>query len=737
MKIRSLSSWVVFGLFISLLLSCGGKGAVVAKVKGLKIYQKDIDTMFVDIKDEKVRADRIKERLKAILDEQVLFNKAAHEGFLKTDTNAAILKNIEMIETANYFDYEIVQKNWGFMLSEVEKAYKADMESYKANKPSVQDTASPTEMEKKALDAYAKNPYQSLDAVRTQVLTKMLLAKPENKAILDSLAKAVGERGDSSHIFQKRDEIVRLHVGGLTERIVESLKSERKVEFPAWEPVVSEDEIKTEWEKTKDQYKKKPDLVVEHIEVSDETVAKKIHGELSSDAKADFGKPQKKYSKNKATVSQEITIRPDEPLTAIKGETAFLYDQISSLSVGQVSVPMPVQISPTSGAYHIFKLVRKGTEEFLPFDDCKDNVRSSLVARKQSEIPNSAVVALLDGGKKKITAGELFTLLYKNNPMVVERYKTGEGRKRLLEDYYVKFLLLYEYAVAKGLKSDPVLKERVALQQKRFVIADYKQQYHDVYYGLNPKVVKKYYDNNKDVFMSDGGKVVRPFDAVKSECVDRVLVDSLAVRKYYEFNREDFSSPAGDIKPFDEVSSSVRNVVLSKVKNEALEAAMRANRRQFGLKIYRSEYDFASYDSPEVLFEKAKKHHEERQYSEAMKIYQNLRFIKPDFNGHPEICMAMAQIYTEQNQFNKAVQEYKRYMRLYGDKGDSYKAQFMIGFVYSENIKDTTRAIAAYQAVKDNYPSCDLADDADYMIRSIRSGEDILMNLQDDSSSAF
>jgi tetratricopeptide (TPR) repeat protein len=386
-----------------------------------------------------------------------------------------------------------------------------------------------------------------------------------------------------------------------------------------------------------------------------------------------------------------------------------------------------LQYSSTSGAYNIFKLVGKEPEAIMTFEEAKDQVMQSLTLRKQSAIPETVVVATIEG-RKPVTAGELFTLLYKNNPMVVERYKAAEGRKMLLERYYLRFLLFFDLAKKDGLLSDPVLKEKIAQQKKNFLVADFKQTYHDIYQGVPVKSVRKYYEANPDSFKTPDGKSVRPFEEVRQICIDKVLVSPKMVEDYYAFNQEDFADGDGAPKTLEAAYGAVFRAVLAKEKLRNIEETMRNYRREFGLKIYDKTLDYNDSRTAENLFETAKKHHEDRQYSQAMKLYQDIRYLFPKFEQHPDICMALAQVYIEQNQFNKAIQEYKRYMRLYKDKGDSYKAQFMIGFVYSENIKDNDKAIAAYQIVKDSYPECDLADDAEFMINSIKNGGEFMFN---------
>jgi outer membrane protein assembly factor BamD (BamD/ComL family) len=76
----------------------------------------------------------------------------------------------------------------------------------------------------------------------------------------------------------------------------------------------------------------------------------------------------------------------------------------------------------------------------------------------------------------------------------------------------------------------------------------------------------------------------------------------------------------------------------------------------------------------------------------------------------------MAQQAENEGNFEKAVDFYSMLLKKYPHNEHNYKAQFMIGFIYSEELKDYDKASAAMQSIVDNYPDCDLADDARWML---------------------
>ena len=93
-----------------------------------------------------------------------------------------------------------------------------------------------------------------------------------------------------------------------------------------------------------------------------------------------------------------------------------------------------------------------------------------------------------------------------------------------------------------------------------------------------------------------------------------------------------------------------------------------------------------------------------------------------------------AQNFSEKGDFQSAIKTYEDILKRYPDSPRSYKAQFLIAFVYSENLKDHQKAKENYQILIEKYPNCDLVDDAQYMLKTMEN--DSLPPIPDTSSSA-
>jgi TolA-binding protein len=85
-------------------------------------------------------------------------------------------------------------------------------------------------------------------------------------------------------------------------------------------------------------------------------------------------------------------------------------------------------------------------------------------------------------------------------------------------------------------------------------------------------------------------------------------------------------------------------------------------------------------------------------------------------NGE-ELLYNEAQDFSEQGDFTSAIKTYERILKLYPESPHACRAQFLIGFVYSENLKKPDQAKEVYEKVIEMYPDCDLADDARFMLK--------------------
>ncbi|MGB8657856.1 MAG: tetratricopeptide repeat protein [Candidatus Zixiibacteriota bacterium] len=80
-----------------------------------------------------------------------------------------------------------------------------------------------------------------------------------------------------------------------------------------------------------------------------------------------------------------------------------------------------------------------------------------------------------------------------------------------------------------------------------------------------------------------------------------------------------------------------------------------------------------------------------------------------------------AQNLSEKGDYLSAIRTYEEILKTYPDSPRAYKAQFLIAFVYSENLKAYDKARENYKKLLEKYPNCDLVDDAQYMLKTMET----------------
>ncbi|MFH1570621.1 MAG: tetratricopeptide repeat protein [Gemmatimonadota bacterium] len=86
-----------------------------------------------------------------------------------------------------------------------------------------------------------------------------------------------------------------------------------------------------------------------------------------------------------------------------------------------------------------------------------------------------------------------------------------------------------------------------------------------------------------------------------------------------------------------------------------------------------------------------------------------------EFPDHPEAAEALkmlAMLTQQRGDMAGAIAHYERLLRDYPDSDAADEAQFMIGFICEEHLRDFERARQAYQRVIDRYPDSELAANA-------------------------
>jgi peptidyl-prolyl cis-trans isomerase C len=90
----------------------------------------------------------------------------------------------------------------------------------------------------------------------------------------------------------------------------------------------------------------------------------------------------------------------------------------------------------------------------------------------------------------------------------------------------------------------------------------------------------------------------------------------------------------------------------------------------------------------------------------------------------PEVATTPEELFQAAMDSNDSLQRisiYEELLKKFPESKYASQAQFMIGFIYSEELKDYTKAEGAFKVVIEKYPDSELVDSAKWMIRNMRN----------------
>ncbi|MCB9496234.1 MAG: hypothetical protein H6686_05030 [Fibrobacteria bacterium] len=174
---------------------------------------------------------------------------------------------------------------------------------------------------------------------------------------------------------------------------------------------------------------------------------------------------------------------------------------------------------------------------------------------------------------------------------------------------------------------------------------------------------------------------------------------------------------------------------LDKIGHEKQDSVLRA---KVGLKLAPAAPGNQPPLSAAVRMDSARALHDRRQLAPAQALYESIESdAKAPDSLRAQALFQLGQLYGEQQSFPRSLSRYRAVLSRFPASSEAYKARFMIAFTYSEYLKLDKIALQEFRKVLADYPKCDLADDADWMIRNIESGGALMPKFDDlDSTGA-
>ena len=111
--------------------------------------------------------------------------------------------------------------------------------------------------------------------------------------------------------------------------------------------------------------------------------------------------------------------------------------------------------------------------------------------------------------------------------------------------------------------------------------------------------------------------------------------------------------------------------------------------------------------------------------AKAIDLYASFITQYPDSEGAPRALRTQARLTQQRRDMTGALALYHDLLARYPGCAYADEAQFMVGYIYEEHVRDFDRARAAYQKVIDHYPESELAVSARHLLPHVgRAAED-------------
>lgn len=368
-------------------------------------------------------------------------------------------------------------------------------------------------------------------------------------------------------------------------------------------------------------------------------------------------------------------------------------------------------------------LVGRDSAKVKPYEAVRAQVRAEWLGTTSWTPPAKTTLATWDKGVLFTQADVDF--ISEEVPAQMRRQYPSER----VMDFMINWKIASRFAQENGFDKRPETQATLADNQKMFYAQEWRQTPQATMFLFTKKqadsATTKWNDSlfktNVAIDSSAGANrdgarlcLVRPgqFHQTYLVDIDKYLQDSV-------------------VQPYDSVRPRIFEDMRFSLDEQGREHIDSVLKAKYGFKLYPA----APVVSPlpfAAAFDSARAAHDRRALDQAEALY---RQVEKDAAGADSIraqaLFQLGQLYGEQQNYPRSLSAYRSVLVRFPKSNEAYKAQFMIGFTYSEYLKNEKAALVEYGKMLTEYPKSDLTDDADWMIRNIKSGGALMPKFDD------
>ncbi|MEK7391248.1 MAG: tetratricopeptide repeat protein, partial [Fibrobacterota bacterium] len=285
------------------------------------------------------------------------------------------------------------------------------------------------------------------------------------------------------------------------------------------------------------------------------------------------------------------------------------------------------------------------------------------------------------------------------------------------------------YARETGLDQRSDVKQTISDNEKIY----WSQEFRQSSYAANFLFEKKHIDSLTTVWKDSLFKSMA-VDSAKGANRDGARLALLApgfLRQTYLLDIDKYRHDS-TFEPYDSVRTRVYGDLRSSLDEKGRDRIDSVLKARYEFKLLSAAPQVAADLPFAAAFDSARANHDRRTLDQAEKLYHQVeRDTKAPDTVRAQALFQLGQLYGEQQNYPRSLNAYRSVLLHFGKSNEAYKAQFMIAFTYSEYLKNEKAALSEYGKMLTNYPKSDLTDDADWMIRNIKSGGALMPKFDD------
>lgn len=320
-----------------------------------------------------------------------------------------------------------------------------------------------------------------------------------------------------------------------------------------------------------------------------------------------------------------------------------------------------------------------------------------------------------------------------------------------------KVSLYYQEAVDAGFQNNEKVLETMPMLRRNLMLRETYNRLVTEQLDVSEQTVREYYDTNLEKFSTKPFRKIQAFGFNDEKSAKKALkIAKKAVKKdNQELLKEVLASSVFEFEN-GELDHIYKNQIIPKCGRDSLWCDLvwetesgKSNPKDFSeiflsaqgnyvfFRILEDTLPIATpYDEARIKIENEMRQERSRelftQEDKRLREKYNVVILEDNLVEKltPEEYFTNAEKAQKKRRFKDAIYYYDQICKYYANGVDDYKALFMKGFIYSEEMQDKEKAIAVFEQLLEKYPQGELHESAQFMIEELKGNSNILEKME-------